>query len=285
MNAGYSFGISEFTTKPWSFERDLDEYSALGIDAIEVAEEKLDPGRAAERLRTARARLKISSLQPALREFHPTRSHPKPEDPGARLEAIKASLRDLAPYLPANTPFIVGSGTPPQGDVENAWATARAGLRALGAVARDLRMRIAFEPLAPTLMNVETAICSLADGLALVREVDHESVGLCVDTWNVAATPDLNTVIERAAEKIFIVQVSDARLPHAYDDRLVPGDGSLPLASMLRACRHSGYDGPYVVEIFSDASLADSLWRSDLREVVIRCARGFERVWNEALNE
>jgi hypothetical protein len=40
--ARYAFGVSEFTTNPWTFEQDVETYARLGVDTIEVCEAKLD---------------------------------------------------------------------------------------------------------------------------------------------------------------------------------------------------------------------------------------------------
>ncbi len=42
MATSYRFGVSEFTTWPWSFERDVERYPAHGIDVIEICEFKLN---------------------------------------------------------------------------------------------------------------------------------------------------------------------------------------------------------------------------------------------------
>ena len=57
----YRFGISEFTTKPWSFDDDVARYARLGIDAIEVVEAKLDDERFADQMQSiTRAGLSVS---------------------------------------------------------------------------------------------------------------------------------------------------------------------------------------------------------------------------------
>jgi len=44
------FGVSQYTTKPWSFEEDIAAYADIGVDTVEVCEFKLDPSRVAEQL-------------------------------------------------------------------------------------------------------------------------------------------------------------------------------------------------------------------------------------------
>jgi len=41
----YRFGVSEFTTWPWSFEEEVERYAQLGVDTIEVCEFKLEEER------------------------------------------------------------------------------------------------------------------------------------------------------------------------------------------------------------------------------------------------
>ena len=50
MTTPFRFGVSQFTTWPWSFEQDVENYARPGIETIEVCESKLDDGRAEEQL-------------------------------------------------------------------------------------------------------------------------------------------------------------------------------------------------------------------------------------------
>ena len=75
----FTFGISEFTTMPWSFDRDVERYAALGVDTIEVVEAKLDDRRFADQMASiAAAGLAISGVQAAVRTFFGSRMTPEP---------------------------------------------------------------------------------------------------------------------------------------------------------------------------------------------------------------
>jgi hypothetical protein len=50
MPPRYRFGVSEFTTTPWTFEQDVEAYAQLGVEAMEVCEFKLDERRRDEQL-------------------------------------------------------------------------------------------------------------------------------------------------------------------------------------------------------------------------------------------
>jgi sugar phosphate isomerase/epimerase len=75
--------------------------------------------------------------------------------------------------------------------------------------------------------------------------------------------------------------VSDWRTPRSYEDRLIVGQGAIPLPPLLRAVHESGYRGPDVVEIFS-GDVPDSLWERDLDQVIAASRTGLEEAWRAA---
>ena len=114
----YQFGVSEFTTWPWSFEQDVDRYAQLGVDTIEVCEFKLDEQRAAEQLALVSAHgLTISSVQPSVRTLYPSQSQPEPKDVGDRLARFQTTIERVARFAPG-APFVCNTGIPPQGNIQ-----------------------------------------------------------------------------------------------------------------------------------------------------------------------
>jgi sugar phosphate isomerase/epimerase len=259
------FGISQFTTTPWPFERDLVEYPRVGAGWIEICEFKLDRADYAPQLEAVgRAGLRVSSVQPTVHAIYPDSLAPAPLDPRLRVRHFERSMERIAPYVPAGTPFVVISGAAPDGDNARVYATLLEVLPQLSDCAAQLGMRLAFEPLNPILFHTDTAIWGLDAALELIERVDHKHLGICLDTWNVFQTPDLLATIERARGKIFVVQISDWQRPRSNADRRSLGEGTIPTAELLTAVERAGYDGPYVLEIFSEESLPDSLWAGDI---------------------
>jgi len=279
MTLAYRFGVSEFTTWPWSFEHDVVRYAAHGIDAIEITEFKLDRHDYAELNLIAANGLAVSSVQSSIHALFPDSLASQPTDPLERLRQMRRSIQRIAPHVPPGTPFVVVTGAAPGGDTERVYSQAVDAFGKLATHAADLGMRLAFEPLNPVLFNTDTALWGLDAGLQLVEDVGNPALGLCLDTWNVWQTPDLARVIERCAGRIFVVQVSDWRRPRSGADRLGLGDGSLDNAAIVGHVRATGYDGPYVLEIFSSESLPDSIWRSDLDALLARNRSAFADVW------
>lgn len=277
----FRFGVSQFTTTPWSFERDVEEYARLGVEAIEVCEEKLDGDRAEEQLGLIGERgLEISSVQPAVRTLFPSRMQPQPEGLSDRLALFRRAIERVGPFAPG-APFVCNTGPPPNGDVREVFDVAAREYRALADSAGERGARVALEPLSPALMNVESAIWTLGQAMRIVAAVDRENFGVCVDVWNVWQNADVAEEIEACGDRVFVVHASDWRTPRSFADRHVVGRGEIPMPTLLRAIHESGYRGAYTLEIFSDG-VPDSLWESDLSEVIADSRAGLERAWREA---
>ena len=261
----YRFGISQFTTWPWSFEQDVDNYARLGVDDIEVCEDKLDEDRAADQLAlVGQQGLTISSVQPAVRTLFPSRMQPEPKDLQERTERFRRTIERVGRFAP-DAPFVSNTGPPPNGNVREVFDVAAREYRALADFAEAHGVRLALEPLNPALMNLETAIWTLEQAMRIVTAVDHDSFGVCLDTWNVWQNADVAEAIKACGGRIFVVQVSDWRTPRSLADRHIVGQGEIPLPALIRAIHASGYRGAYVLEIFS-SEVPDSLWDADCPE-------------------
>jgi sugar phosphate isomerase/epimerase len=277
----YRFGISEFTTWPWTFERDVACYAELGVDTIEVCEFKLDRARVTDQLALiAQHGLTISSVQPAVRTLFPSRSQPEPTHVPDRMTSFRSTIERFGGHA-QNVPFVTNTGIPPDGNIQEVLDTAAREYRALADAAADLGARVALEPLNAAIVNTETAIWTLEQGMRVVDAVDRHNFGICLDFWNIWQNARIEQTITGCGDRIFVVQVSDWRTPQSFQDRLIVGEGEIPLSPLLRATHQSGYRGPYVVEIFS-GDVPDSLWEGDLTKVITESRRGLQRSWSDA---
>lgn len=274
----FTLGISEFTTMPWTFDEDVERYARLGVDAIEVVEAKLDDDRYAEQMDSiAAAGLTISAVQPKVRTFFDSRMMPTPTALDERVACLRASIERLARYAPG-VPFITNTGAHPKGDMEEAMTIVAEKLGRLAEVADDHGVLLALEPLNPTSVNVESAIWTIDQGLEIIERSGSDTVGLCLDFWNVWQNAGIEDAIARAGNRIFTVQASDWRTPRSFADRIVPGDGVIPLDRLVAATRKAGYEKPWVVEIFSNG-VADSLYDAGLESVIQRSRAGMTAAW------
>lgn len=277
----FAFGVNEFTTQPWLFEEDVTRYAALGVDAIEICEAKLDAGRIAEQFALVKEKgLCISAFQPAVRTFHASKMKPSPEGVNARYDRLLHTLHRYAAYTPG-VPYVVNTGAAIDGNLQRVIDDTIRLLSTLAPIAADHGITLSLEPLNPTSLNTETAIWTLDHAMDIIDAVAHPALGLCLDLWNIWQQPNLTAALERALPHTNVLQVSDWRFPRSSGDRLVPGDGDIPLGQLLKRIHALGFNGTCTVELFSN-DVADSLYDQDLNQVIKRSRAGLTRAWQES---
>src|SRR6185437_3482732 len=180
-----------------------------------------------------------------------------PEEPEQRIEAICAGIRRLAPFEPPCVLFLTGPGDDRAAILD--------GLRAIAEEGKRSGVRVVLEPIQRKFADLSTTVSSLDEAAALIGESGAD-VGLMYDTWHLWREP--LEQIGRHRDRIYGVHLADWREPtRNTNDRVLPGDGVIEFGPILEALR---WNGLYDLEIFSDAELADSLWRDDPREVAER---------------
>lgn len=240
-------------------ERDLEDYAAGGCQAVELwlgkAEAFLSRGSAAE----LRALLVRHGLSAPAASFQGGLFDPRA---AAREEHEKALARrlELCGELGVETLVIAGDIAAPldQGDIERAVDTLRRAAEA--AAGRGVRLAFEFQGRAAFANNLCTAA-------ALVAEVDHPRLGICLDLFHYYVGPSKADDLELlSAENLFHVQFCDlAGQPRelATDaDRVLPGDGDLQFAPIVERLRRINYQGCVAVELMNPR-----IWRIPPRQL------------------
>ncbi|MDW8310564.1 MAG: sugar phosphate isomerase/epimerase family protein, partial [Verrucomicrobiales bacterium] len=258
-----------------------------GVEGIGICEFKLPPSRQdGAALRAFRdSGLSASLCVPATLSILPLPRMPGPKDPRERIAAMSAGLRRLAAFGPAACVCLTG----PAGARLEAEARRLVvhGLREVARVAADLGLRLALEPVHPSIRQDWSLICTLPETLELLDEVGEPNLGVLFDTWHLGDAPDVLQAAQRHAARIFGVHINDRRNPtRSWKDRALPGEGTLNLPAILGALDAGGYHGWYDLEIFSDDgafgdAYEDSLWKLPARELVRRGRAGFLRAWRQ----
>jgi 2-keto-myo-inositol isomerase len=137
-------------------------------------------------------------------------------------------------------------------------------LRWAGDLGRDYGVRLGIEFLKGMrfVNNLDTA-------LRLSALTNHPYVGVLVDTFHLyAGTSKLEDLDKLASspEQLFFVHLNDVPVEPPRDlwvdpDRVLPGEGCLPLADIFARIRRTGYDGYVSLELFNVAFAAR--WSSD----------------------
>src|SRR5262245_55940741 len=133
-------------------------------------------------------------------------------------------------------------------------------LSELGEHAARRKMRIGYEALA-----WGRHIFDHRDAWNLIRDVDHPSIGLILDSFHSLARDVPSASIgDIRVDKLFLVQIADAPkltmdyLSWSRHFRNMPGQGDLPLADFAEAIHRLGYQGYWSLEIFNDRVRAGS---------------------------
>ena len=246
--------ISQITTVSAPFASDLGTYRAAGAHGIGIWEFKLAPD-SLERFR--QSGLAAASAIPAVPSILPLPLMKGPAEPEARIEAICAGIRRLAPFEPSCVLFLTGPG--------DDRATILEGLRAIAEEGNRSGVRVVLEPIQREFAQLWTVVSSLDEAAALIAESGAD-VGLMYDTWHLWREP--LEQIERHRDRIYGVHLADWREPtRNTNDRVLPGDGAIEFGPILQALR---WDGLFDLEIFSDAELPGSLWQKDPRELATK---------------
>ena len=129
-----------------------------------------------------------------------------------------------------------------------------ADLRELGERAAKRGLRVGYEALA-----WGRHVSDHRDAWSVVRDVDHPSIGLILDSFHSLARSIPNESLRDIdPSRIFIVQLADAPLLQmdylswSRHFRNMPGQGDLPVADFVSTLLQRGYEGCFSLEIFND---------------------------------
>jgi sugar phosphate isomerase/epimerase len=115
---------------------------------------------------------------------------------------------------------------------------------------------------------------TLRDALDLAERL---GTGVCMEVNACWAERGLEATIREHVDRIRLVQVSDFEVGTiASSQRLVPGDGDIPLARILRALVDAGYRGMFELELIGDAIAAEGY-----DAVVPRAVAALDRLLDE----
>ena len=133
-------------------------------------------------------------------------------------------------------------------------------VRQLGELARyagDRGVWLGVEPL----NRFETSFLNLASqAIEVVDRVDHPACGILLDTFHM-------NIEERSIGDA--IRAAGKRMGHLHaceNDRGAPGSGHVPWDEVAQACRDVGFNGPFVIESFTNKvksiAKAAAIWRN-----------------------
>jgi 2-keto-myo-inositol isomerase len=127
-------------------------------------------------------------------------------------------------------------------------------LRDLAAIAQQDGVKLAFEFLG----QADCSVPTLAQCWEIVKEVNLPNIGLVLDTFHFyAGSSTLDSILKVDPGKLLIFHINDSEdlpKPQLTDaQRLLPGEGVIPLLDILANLRTIGFDGLCSIELFRPA--------------------------------
>jgi len=263
------FSLNQVSTLGWTFERDLDAYAAAGVPAIGISLHKLEAAGTARGVHLVRARgLPVSCL---------TSSGPIPlEDAPGAARALGRAREHLAVAAELGAAcLMLLPGAAPGLPWNEAAARARAHVEALREDARRLGVRIAIEPVSQLRMDL-CFLHSFHDALDFVDAIDAPEVGVVLELNNAWIERHLAANLRTRTARIAVVQVSDFKVGTLRaSERVMIGDGDIPLGRLVRALADAGYEGWYDIELIGPVIEA-----AGYETVVPRALERFRELWS-----
>ncbi len=262
------YSINQITTLRWPFERDLEFFVGVGVTSIGVSISKVEEcgvGRASLLLRNSG--LRVSCLTSSgVFPLGDTRG----ED--LALEQTERHI-ELAAELGADCLLVL-----PGNNVQLSWEESAVHAKRLMAklipAASASRIRLAIESANPLQAEL-SFLRSFDESLDFVSELNSPWVGAALAVHEAWGERRLYRNIRYRGELIATVQLSDVKLgTPSVSDRMVLGDGDVPLRRICRALSESGYRGWYDIELIGPKIEAEGY-----ETVVPRAMQRFEELW------
>jgi sugar phosphate isomerase/epimerase len=240
MTASERVSVSAVSSWRASFEDDLALWDRLGVRYAGLSLRKCEVvglDVAVDRVRSAGLRVS-NFVECGWCELANPQTWPEYQ---RRMVAALAAMNAL------DAPVLVLT-TGPAGPLEwEAAATALAEVLApVAAAARESGARIAIENTSPMRLDLSFTT-TLRDTVDLADQLD---TAVCVELSSCWAERGFEATVARAGGRIGHVQISDASVASlTTPDRLVPGDGDVPLARRVAALLALGYSGAFELEM------------------------------------
>jgi sugar phosphate isomerase/epimerase len=265
--------MNMMSTMQGTFEQEVPLYAAAGFEGIGLLEMHLPDDNDTNRRLIEQAGLQVSNCIITVLSILPLQGVVLPDydwrgidfegptDTEERISRICSAVRRLGPYRPSSVTVSFGSpdSYPTHREAETAL---REGLRRVADTAEQSGVRIAIEPIHPSIINSFGQ--SIAETAHIIDDAGvADVVGILIDTWHSGDSPTLFEDVAAHGDRVIGLHLSD-RAPAGNPNRLAPGTGVSPTAEILRGLRAHGYDTFADAELFSPTEF----WEMPLADAV-----------------
>jgi sugar phosphate isomerase/epimerase len=262
--------LSEATTMPATFAEDVEACVGGGFPAIEVWLTKFEKHLESNSIADTRQLLSDKGVKLAAAAYQGGLLLSQGEQRKAHFDDFRRRL-ELCQGFGIGTLLVVADFVQAVDQTALERSVVSLTQAAQWAAAFDTRLALEF--------RARNTFCSSLDtAVRLVATCGEPNVGVCLDLFHFFTGPSKESDLELLSpENLFWVQVSDlAGIPRelASDaDRILPGDGDLPLQNLLAKLRERGYDGLVSLELMNP-----TLWQSKASQAADLGATALRRV-------
>ncbi|MEJ5274871.1 MAG: sugar phosphate isomerase/epimerase [Thermogemmata sp.] len=263
--------LSQLTTLPQSFGEDVDLASDIGCPSLEVWLTKLEQHLEGHTLAETRhliqdrgIRLVAAAGQGGL--FH--------RDETARRSHWELFRRRLELCQALNIPLMIVSLDLPTPWQRSDWSGFCEQLQRAADWADAFQVRLALE------FQADSPFCNCLDtALSVLASFPARNLGLCLDWFHFFKGPSkTEDLLRLPPHQLHHVQICDvAGLPRELwsdSDRILPGEGDLPLTSLFQHLQRLNYAGAISVEVTNP-----ELWRGPPAQLMRLAWLALARCW------
>lgn len=248
--------IHTITTKPWAFDRALEEYVSHGVRGISIWQnvvEELGTQKVAQLIE----QYPIEVVSYVRGGFFPATTAEK------RQKAIDKNKQLISEAAAIKAPLLVlVCGAEPSQSLSTSRSQIQQGIEALIPFASELGVKLAIEPLHPMYADTRSAINTLSQANTMAENIDSAWVGIAVDVYHLWWDEMLEQEIKRCGlnGNLDAFHICDWKV-HPVDmlnDRGLMGEGCINVRQIRSWVEEAGFTGFNEVEIFSS-----EYWKMD----------------------
>ncbi len=256
------------TTKPWSIEECIRNYSSKGIQGITIWRDVLENKNLSEiKKQLNDSNLEVVSL--CRGGFFPSVLTEK------RVLAIDDNLLAIEQAAAVGAPLIVlVCGADHRQSLEKSRDQIKEGIIKILPCARAAGVKLAIEPLHPMYAGDRSAVNTMKQANDMAAEINSAWVGVALDVYHLWWDPSLKEEINRCATQnhLFAFHVCDWHVPmnDFLNDRGLMGEGCINIREIRSWVEAAGFNGYIEVEIFSN-----KYWATDQMDYLEKIKRAY----------
>jgi len=248
--------IHTITTKPWSIDEIIENYTEAGIKGISVWRNVLE-GCDPIQVGTEISKAGLVAVSLVRGGFFPGRTEAERK---LAIEDNKIAI-DVAAAINAPLEVLVCGAIPGQ-SIKDSLDQIESGLETILPYAEQNNVKLAIEPLHPMYADSRSAITMMKTANDFAEKFDSPFLGVAVDVFHVWWDPDLECEIERCAKNnhLLAFHICDWKLDmeDMLNDRGLMGEGIIRIKEIRSWMEKYGFAGFNEVEIFSNR-----WWKTD----------------------